>query len=73
MENPTGSYRKTFTLPRSGKGDNVIRFHGVDSAFKLWVNGKEVGFSKGTAATGFDLTPYLNSSENLLAVSLQMV
>ena len=71
-ENPTGSYRKTFTLPRSWEGRQIIiRFHGVDSAFKLWVNGKEVGFSKGSRmAAEFDLTPYLSSGENLLAVQV---
>jgi beta-galactosidase/beta-glucuronidase len=60
-ENPTGSYRRTFTVPADWTGKQIIlRFDGVDSAFHVWVNGKAVGFSKGSRLPAeFDITPHL--------------
>ena len=62
--NPTGQYRRTFTLPdgwegRDGiatnttgqtfqKGQTFLRFEGVMSAFYVWVNGQRVGYSQGS-------------------------
>jgi len=46
-ENPTGIYRRNFTLPSGWKKRRtVIHFDGVESAFFLFINGKELGFSK---------------------------
>ncbi|WIV11644.1 beta-galactosidase subunit alpha [Proteiniborus sp. MB09-C3] len=69
-ENPTGCYRRTFFIPDSWKGLQIlIRFEGVDSGFHLWVNGKEVGYSQGSRMPSeFDITPYINAGENTLAV-----
>jgi beta-galactosidase/evolved beta-galactosidase subunit alpha len=60
-ENPTGSYRRSFTIPPDWAGKSVIlRFDGVDSAYHVWVNGKAVGFSKGSRLPAeFDITPHL--------------
>ena len=60
-ENPTGSYRRSFTIPAGWAGKQIIlRFDGVDSAFHVWVNGKAVGFSKGSRLPAeFDITPQL--------------
>ncbi len=68
--NETGAYRKTFTLPENWQGRQVfIVFEGIDSAFHLWVNGVEVGYSQDSRLPAeFDLTPYLHQGENLLAV-----
>jgi len=68
--NETGSYRKTFTIPESWQGRQVfIVFDGVDSAFYLWVNGEQVGYSQDSRLPAeFDLTPYIHSGENSLAV-----
>lgn len=70
--NPVGSYRTTFHLdPQDLARRTVIRFAGVYSAFTIWVNGKEVGYStdsKGPAE--FDLTDYIREGENLLAVQV---
>jgi len=42
--NPTGSYRKTFALPRSWKGKEIfLRMEKTASASFVWINGKEVG------------------------------
>ncbi|NWK55398.1 NPCBM/NEW2 domain-containing protein [Verrucomicrobiaceae bacterium N1E253] len=70
--NPVGSYKRKFTIPKAWKGRRTtIHFAGVDSAFTLWVNGKEVGYSEGGRTPAeFDLTPYLQAGENDLAVEV---
>ncbi|MDI7275689.1 MAG: glycoside hydrolase family 2 TIM barrel-domain containing protein [Anaerolineae bacterium] len=69
-DNPTGSYRLRFTVPEGWAGRQVfILFEGVDSAFHLWVNGREVGYSQDSRVPAeFNLGPYLVPGENLLAV-----
>ncbi len=69
-DNPTGLYRRTFTLPESWQTRRTILcFEGVESAFYLWVNGQPVGYSQGSRLPAeFDLTPYLCPGENTLAV-----
>ena len=42
-DNPVGSYRTTFNVPKGWKGRQVFMvFDGVDSAFYLWINGQKV-------------------------------
>ena len=69
-ENPTGSYRREFDIPAGWQDKQIVlRFDGVDSAFYIWVNGTEVGFSKGSRIPAeFDITPYVKPGRNLLAV-----
>jgi len=64
-ENPTGSYRRDFVVPDDWDGRRIIlHFGGVDSAFYVWVNGKEVGFSKGSRMPAeFDITKYVTAGE----------
>ncbi|GMV37642.1 MAG: beta-galactosidase [Fimbriimonadales bacterium] len=70
--NPVGSYRRTFQVPADWSGRRVfVRFGGVYSAFYLWVNGKQVGYSEESKTPAeFDITPYCNIGENLLAVEV---
>lgn len=70
--NPVGSYRRIFRLPKTWDGLQVfIHFNGVESAFYLWINGKKVGYSQGSRTPAeFNITPYLNKNENLLAVEV---
>ncbi|SEG79517.1 glycoside hydrolase family 2 TIM barrel-domain containing protein [Paenibacillus sp. UNC499MF] len=70
--NPTGSYRREFTLPACWTDkDVVIRFHGVDSACNVWLNGEYVGYSEGSRLTAeFDLSPFIRSGRNVLAVQV---
>lgn len=71
-ENYTGSYRRTFTLPDSWKGQQVM-FHvgSATSNLMLWVNGKYVGYSEDSkVAAEFDITKYLKSGENLIAMQI---
>ena len=70
--NPTGQYRRTFTLPASwGNGQTFLRFEGVMSAFYVWVNGKKVGYSQGSMEPSeFNITPYINRGENQIAIEV---
>lgn len=72
QRDPVGEYRKTFRLPQNWIGRQVfIHFDGVDSAFYLWANGRLVGFSKDSRTPSeFDLTDYLHSGANQLAVKV---
>lgn len=69
-DNPTAIYKRTFTLADNWLAEDVIlRFHGVDSAFHLWVNGQEVGYSKGARmTTEFDISAYVTAGENNVTV-----
>ncbi|CAH1202276.1 Evolved beta-galactosidase subunit alpha [Paenibacillus allorhizoplanae] len=69
-ENPTGSYRREFTVSSSWSGQRImLHFEGVDSAFYVWVNGREVGFSKGSRMPAqFDITDLIHEGTNVLAV-----
>jgi len=69
-ENPTGCYRRSFDLPDAWDGMRVVlRFEGVDSFFHLWVNGVEVGCSKGSRVPAeFDITPHLHAGTNQLCL-----
>lgn len=69
-QNPTGCYRRTFELPGSWAGREVrIHFGAVDSAFTLWVNGTEVGFSTDSRLPAeFSITHLVKPGVNTLAV-----
>jgi beta-galactosidase/beta-glucuronidase len=71
-DNPTGVYRRGFTVPPSWKGRRLsLRFQGVDSAFSVYVNGREAGFSKGSRLPAeFDVTELCVPGENVLAVKV---
>ena len=70
--NPVGSYVRTFTVPEAwGDRPVFISFQGVESAFYVWLNGELVGYSEDSFTPAeFDLTPYLVSGENKLAVEV---
>ncbi|MBF4565993.1 glycoside hydrolase family 2 TIM barrel-domain containing protein [Plantibacter sp. VKM Ac-2876] len=69
-ENPTGDYRRTFTLPEDWRrSDTVLRFQGVDSCGTVWLNGVLLGHSKGSRLpVEYDVGEHLVSGENVLAV-----
>jgi beta-galactosidase len=70
-ENPTGDYRTTFTVPPQWRGGRVVlRFEGVDSCARVWLNGNDIGVTSGSRLPSeFDVTDALNwSAGNLLAV-----
>ena len=60
--NPNAVYRRSFSIPPAWKGQEVyIRFGSVSSAFYLWINGQQVGYSQGSMEPAeFRITPYLH-------------
>ena len=70
--NPTGAYRRTFTVPADWRGlDVYLHFGAVKSFFNVWVNGRKVGFSKDSKTPAeWRVTPYLRDGENTLAVEV---
>ena len=70
--NYTGSYRRTFELPANWKGQQVLLHIGsATSNVAVWVNGKYVGYSEDSKiAAEFDLTKYVKSGKNLIAMQV---
>lgn len=70
--NPTGSYRRDFTIPAEWKGKQIfIHFNGIYSAAYIWVNGKKVGYTQGANNDAeFDITKYVKTGNNTLAVQV---
>ena len=70
--NPTGQYRRIFTLPDNWQeGQTFLRFEGVMSAFYVWVNGQKVGYSQGSMEPSeFNITPYIKKGDNQIAVEV---
>lgn len=72
LNNYTGSYRRTFELPKDWKGKNVY-FHvgSATSNLTLWVNGKYVGYSEDSkVAAEFNISKYLKPGKNLIAMQV---
>jgi beta-galactosidase len=69
-ENPTGDHRLRFTVPESWAGKRaVLRFDGIDSCGRVWLNGTELGVTQGSRLPAeFDVTPVLATGANVLAV-----
>ena len=70
--NYTGSYRRTFELPASWKGQEVYFYVGsATSNLSVWVNGKYVGYSEDSkVAAEFNITKYLKPGKNLIAMQI---
>ena len=74
--NPTGVYRRTFTIPAEWRDKEVyIHFGSVSSAFYVWINGQRVGYSQGAMEPAeFRITPYLKTdSKGLHQITLQVL
>lgn len=72
-ENPTGCYRHTFEVGKEFTDAKrvLLRFEGVDSFARVWFNGVELGWTKGSRLTSeFDVTSQLRSGRNVLAVAV---
>ncbi|MFT6150338.1 MAG: beta-galactosidase/beta-glucuronidase, partial [Saprospiraceae bacterium] len=70
--NPISIYSRQFEIPKNWKNQPVfIHFEGVQSAFYLFVNGKEVGYSEGSMTPAeFDISKYLKEGKNDLEVKV---
>lgn len=65
-ENPTGDYRLVFEVP-ADLGAAILRFQGVDSCAKVWLNGEELGWSMGSRLP-FEFDAPVRAGRNVLAV-----
>ncbi|MFI6460463.1 glycoside hydrolase family 2 TIM barrel-domain containing protein [Streptomyces sp. NPDC050538] len=70
-ENPTGDHLRTFDLPSEWPSDGgaVLRFDGVESCARVWLNGTDIGEFKGSRLPHeFAVGHLLKPSGNVLAV-----
>jgi beta-galactosidase len=68
-ENPTGDHRLVFEVPASWEGPSVLRFDGVDSCARVWLNGVELGVTRGSRLPSeFDVSAVMRPGRNVLAV-----
>lgn len=69
-DNPTGAYQRWFTLSESWQEkQTLIKFDGVETYFEVYVNGRYIGFSKGSRLSAeFDISDAVHSGQNLLCV-----
>jgi beta-galactosidase len=74
-ENPTGIYRRMFTLPESWRGRRIVlHFGGCEGVLYVYVNDQPVGLSKDARTPAeFDISPWIRYGESneLLAVVVQ--
>jgi beta-galactosidase len=70
--NPTGAYRKTFSLPPDWKGKKIfLRMEKTASASFVWINGQEVGYNEGAQEPAeYDVTSFLKTGKNTIAVKV---
>lgn len=62
-------YRKHFRVPSLAGKRVFVEFEGVRQAGEFFINGHRLGLHEnGITAVGFDLTPYLNEGDNVIAV-----
>ena len=64
-KNPTGVYKRTFTLPQNWNGRRtVIHFAGVANVLLAYVNGSLAGMSKDSRLPAeFDITPFVRHGQ----------
>ena len=72
--NPTGDHRRTFDAPAWVGADRqgtrtLLRFDGVESVYRVWLNGVEVGVGRGSRLVQeLDVTDALRPGTNVIAV-----
>ena len=68
--NGVGCYQRSINIPAGWKDMNVtLHFGGVSSAYKVWFNGKFLGYAEDRfLSSEFNITPYLQEGENILSV-----
>lgn len=71
-ENPTGCYFRKFNIPKAWLEREVfIHFKGVETAYYLWINGNEVGYSEDSKLPSeFSITKFIKEGENTIAVQV---
>ncbi|MFO7998288.1 MAG: glycoside hydrolase family 2 TIM barrel-domain containing protein, partial [Bacteroidales bacterium] len=69
---PVGSYKRSFSIPRSWRDKEVfVQFGAVSSAFFLWINGQQAGYSQDSKTPAkFNITPYIRPGQNSISVEV---
>ncbi len=68
-ENPTGDHRLRFELPDWNPERVLLRFDGVESIYRVWLNGIEIGVGKGSRLVQeFDITEAVRPGQNVIFV-----
>ncbi|SHF09976.1 beta-galactosidase [Mariniphaga anaerophila] len=70
--NPVGSYKTTFNIPIGwNEKEIILHFGAASSMLNVWVNEQFVGYSEDSKTPAeFNITKYLKSGENTLAVEI---
>ncbi|MFH0882477.1 MAG: glycoside hydrolase family 2 TIM barrel-domain containing protein [bacterium] len=70
--NPTGVYRRTFTVPEGWSGREIfLHFEGVKSASFVYLNGRYVGYDEGgMTPSEYNVTSLLQTGENTLTLAV---
>lgn len=70
--NPTGTYRKTFDLPASWQGKEIIlSSDGTKGAAYFYLNGEFVGMTKDSKLPArFNITQWAKTGKNVLAIQI---
>ena len=65
-ENPTGVYRRTFTLPKIWQGRRIIlHCEGCEGALYVFLNGQSIGLSKDSRTPAeFDISDFISSDDD---------
>ena len=71
-DNPVGSYRRDFDIPKDWNDHSIfVKFGAVSSAFYLWVNGQYIGYSEGSKTPSeFDISKAVKLGRNTIAVEV---
>ena len=71
-DNPVGSYRRDFDIPKNWDDHSIfVKFGAVSSAFYLWVNGQYIGYSEGSKTPSeFDVSKAVKIGKNTIAVEV---
>ncbi|NBC83133.1 MAG: DUF4981 domain-containing protein [Bacteroidetes bacterium] len=71
-QNSVGQYKTEFTIPSSWSDKEIfIHFGAVRSAFYIWINGSQVGYSQGSKLPAeFNITDYVRKGKNQLSVEV---
>ncbi|MDL2224281.1 DUF4981 domain-containing protein [Bacteroidales bacterium OttesenSCG-928-M06] len=69
---PIGTYRTKFEIPASFKDKEIfINFGSISGAATIYLNGEKVGYTKvAKTPAEFNITPYIQSGENILAIQI---
>lgn len=71
-DNPVGVYRREFELPTAFADHQIVlHFGGVSSAYRVWVNGKFIGYAEDARLPSeFDITSAIAEGKNQITVQV---